>query len=154
MSGPTQVPTHFLPLFVYGAFTLSHPTFQMVQLKFQKLYCRPYNPEKYLLGLGSFPFARRYLENHNCFYFPPLTEMSHFSGFRFLILCIRIKMIGYYPYRVSPFGYLRIIASYRLPEAFRRFVRPSSPFDAKTSSDSSYKLNLYFFAVSNASSVQ
>jgi hypothetical protein len=54
-------------------------------------------------------------------------------------------MIGYFSYRVSPFGYLRIEASNQLPEAFRRFARPSSPFDAKTSSDSSYELNHLLF---------
>ena len=37
------------------------------------------------------------------------------------------------PYRVPPFGYPRIVACVRLPEAFRRFLRPSSALYAKTS---------------------
>ena len=35
------------------------------------------------------------------------------------------------PYRVSPFGYLRINAHLQLPEAFRSLSRPSSAPDAK-----------------------
>ena len=35
------------------------------------------------------------------------------------------------PYRVSPFGYLRIEAYVQLPEAFRSLSRPSSAPDAK-----------------------
>ena len=35
------------------------------------------------------------------------------------------------PYRVSPFGYLRIKAHLQLPEAFRSLSRPSSAPDAK-----------------------
>ncbi len=31
---------------------------------------------------------------------------------------------------VPPFGYLRIIACWQLPEAFRSLLRPSSAFDA------------------------
>jgi hypothetical protein len=34
---------------------------------------------------------------------------------------------------VPPFGYLRIIACWQLPEAFRSLLRPSSAFDAKAS---------------------
>jgi hypothetical protein len=37
-------------------------------------------------------------------------------------------------YRVSPFGYLQIIAYLQLPEAFRRSLRPSSAPSAKASS--------------------
>ena len=35
--------------------------------------------------------------------------------------------------RVPPFGYLRLIARFQLPEAFRRIPRPSSPLTAKAS---------------------
>ena len=41
-------------------------------------------------------------------------------------------------YRVSPFGYPRIVACVRLPEAFRRYLRPSSALYAKTSTVRSY----------------
>ena len=41
-------------------------------------------------------------------------------------------------YRVYPFGYPRIVACVRLPEAFRRYLRPSSALYAKTSTVRSY----------------
>ena len=44
-------------------------------------------------------------------------------------------------YRVSPFGYPRIVACVRLPEAFRRLLRPSSALYAKTSTVRSYSFN-------------
>ena len=52
---------------------------------------------------------------------------------------------------VPPFGYPRIVACVRLPEAFRRFLRPSSALYAKTSTVRSFSFILrlrtvnYFF---------
>ena len=46
-------------------------------------------------------------------------------------LGIQRLVSGYYPTWVAPFGNLRIVASLRLPEAFRSLPRPSSPPDAK-----------------------
>ena len=42
---------------------------------------------------------------------------------------------------VSPFGYPRIVVCVRLPEAFRRFLRPSSALYAKTSTVRSASFN-------------
>ena len=44
--------------------------------------------------------------------------------------------------RVSPFGYLRIVAHLQLPEAFRSLSRPSSAPDAKAFPLRSYSLDL------------
>ena len=44
--------------------------------------------------------------------------------------------------RVSPFGYLRIVAYVPLPEAFRSLSRPSSAPDAKAFPLRSFSLNL------------
>ena len=41
------------------------------------------------------------------------------------------------PRWVPPFGHFRINASFQLPETYRRFARPSSPIDAKASTNSS-----------------
>ena len=41
-------------------------------------------------------------------------------------LCIQIRMPAHYRRRVSPFGYPRIKACLRLPEAYRSLPRPSS----------------------------
>ena len=46
------------------------------------------------------------------------------------------------PYRVSPFGYLRINAHLQLPEAFRSLSRPSSAPDAKAFPLRSFQLDL------------
>ena len=57
--------------------------------------------------------------------------------------------------QVPPFGYPRIVACVRLPEAFRRFLRPSSALYAKTSTvrSSSFILRLrtvnYFLTLVN-----
>ena len=48
------------------------------------------------------------------------------------------------PDRVPPFGYPRIVVCLRLPEAFRRFLRPSSALYAKTSTVRSYSFNHKF----------
>ena len=48
-------------------------------------------------------------------------------------LWIQYKVTGLDSSRVSPFGYPRIIACFRLPVAFRRSLRPSSAPSAKAS---------------------
>ena len=48
-------------------------------------------------------------------------------------LWIQYTVTGLDSCRVSPFGYPRIIACFRLPEAFRRSLRPSSAPSAKAS---------------------
>ena len=44
--------------------------------------------------------------------------------------------------RVTPFGYPRIFVCVRLPEAFRRYLRPSSALYAKTSTVRSFSFIL------------
>ena len=48
-------------------------------------------------------------------------------------LCIQYTVTGLDSSRVSPFGYPRITACFRLPVAFRRSLRPSSAPSAKAS---------------------
>ena len=48
---------------------------------------------------------------------------------------------------VPPFGYPRIVVCVRLPEAFRRFLRPSSALYAKTSTVRSFSFNHVFLAL-------
>ena len=57
-------------------------------------------------------------------------------------LLIHSTVTGHYPSRVSPFGYLRINAYLRLPEAFRSLSRPSSAISAMASTLRSYSLDL------------
>ncbi len=59
--------------------------------------------------------------------FPLATEMFHFTRFA------PLKVIHISMYWVAPFGNLRIKVSWRLPEAYRSLVRPSSPLLPKAS---------------------
>ena len=66
--------------------------------------------------------------------------MFHFSRFASQQYFTLVAMIRF-TYRVSPFGHHRCNASYRLPCAFRRLVRPSSPSDAKASAMYAFSLS-------------
>ena len=57
-------------------------------------------------------------------------------------LWIHLTVSRHYPGRVSPFGYLRIKAYLRLPEAFRSLSRPSSAISALASTLRSCSLDL------------
>ena len=48
-------------------------------------------------------------------------------------LCVHQPIPRHYPRWVAPFGYPRIDACLRLPEAYRSSLRPSSAPDAKAS---------------------
>ena len=54
------------------------------------------------------------------------------------------------PYRVSPFGYLRINAHLQLPEAFRSLSRPSSAPDAKAFPLRPFLLDLSSYSISGS----
>ena len=90
------------------------------------------NPENIAIsGLASFPFARRYLGNRCFFLFLLLLRCFSSEGF------LRKAMDSLYgdtvlPYRVSPFGYLRVYGYLLLTAAFRSLSRPSSAPDAKS----------------------
>ena len=58
-----------LDLFAYGAVTRSGCAFHRSSAKVLSRLCRSTTPRSMLLGLASFPFARRYLGNHVCFLF-------------------------------------------------------------------------------------
>jgi hypothetical protein len=64
---------------------------------------------------------------------PGGTEMVHFPPLASTRLCVHLAMTRHDPGRVAPFGYPRIKACLRLPEAFRSLPRPSSPLCAKAS---------------------
>ncbi len=62
-------------------------------------------------------------------YFPEGTEMFHFPSFA---SCTSTRYLAYAKW-VSPFRNLRITGYCRLPEAYRRLSRLSSPLTAKAS---------------------
>ncbi len=94
------------------------------------------------LGLGSFPFARRYSENR-LFYFSSSGYLD-VSVHRVppVRLCIHLTVLADEREGVSPFGHPRIIACLRLHGAFRSLPRPSSAPSAKASALCSYLLDL------------
>ena len=86
------------------------------------------NPENItILGLASFPFARRYLENRFFFLFLRLLRCFSSAG----LPTYRCTMSS--TQWVAPFGYLRINSCVPIPVAFRSLSRPSSPLRAQAS---------------------
>ena len=122
--------------FVYRACTFCGWPFNAIQLSSAHPTLRSYNPSSCWFGLLR--FRSPLLSESFLFSSPPGTKMFQFPGLPSLKLCIGFRMIQYYLYRVSPFGYPRIVVCVRLPEAFRRFLRPSSALYAKTSTVRSY----------------
>ena len=82
-------------------------------------------------GLGSFPFARRYSGNRCFFLFLRLLRCFSSEGFLHMAMYLPCSDTVL-PYRVSPFGYLRVYGYLLLTAAFRSLSRPSSAPDAKS----------------------
>ena len=122
--------------------------FHSLWLAFPKPFCYfwtiPYavrTPECTHSGLGSFPFARRYLGNHCCFLFLRVLRCFSSPG--------SLYMAMYLPYsdwsfssRVSPFRNLRVNGYLLLTVAYRSLSRLSSALSAKASTLRSYSLDL------------
>ena len=78
-------------------------------------------------GLGCSRFARRYSGNRFCFLFLRLLRCFSSPGCLFLFYEFKKEFCFA---EVALFGYLRIHACYQLPEAYRRYLRPSSSLSA------------------------
>ena len=88
-----------------------------------------------MTGLASSGFARHYYRNHMLFSLPVGTEMFHFPTFPLPALYIQAGVTRSAS-RLAGFPHSEILESqpvYRLPEAYRRLLRPSSAPDAKAS---------------------
>ena len=107
--------------------------------------CSPTTPAAVATGLGSFPFARRYLGNRLLSFFSYRYLDVSVPCVRLIGLCIHPMIHGVYSMGVAPFGYLRIKDCLRLPEAFRSLPRPSSPLSAKASAICPFYLHLQIF---------
>lgn len=77
-------------------------------------------------GLGCSRFARRYSGNRFCFLFLRLLRCFSSPGFLFLFYEFKKE----FKKEVALFGNLRIYVCYQLPEAYRRYLRPSSSLSA------------------------
>lgn len=121
-----RIPLYSLQDFVYRALTFygrpSHAVLLSIRFSLWS-----YNPTMQASWFGLFPFRSPLLRESHSISFPPGTEMFHFPGLALF------RVSGHNPRWVSPFGNLRIKASFQLPEAYRRLARPSSPLSAKAS---------------------
>ena len=127
--------------FEYEAFTLYRPTFQKSSSIHPSTYWRP-QPQLQAVGLGSSPFARRYLGNRDFFLF--LQVLRCFSSLGYLLPPYFIQMVirMYCHTWVAPFGNLRVNGYLLLTAAYRSLSRPSSAPSAKASALCSSSLNL------------
>ena len=105
----------------------------------------PATPEsKQASRFGLLRFRSPLLTQSRLMSSPQGTEMFHFPWCSLAGLCVHPAMTACYSGRVAPFGYPRIKALWRLPEACRSLMRPSSPPDAKASVVRPYTLSKKF----------
>ena len=101
-----------------------------LQLMKSQFYVLSATPTPLGAGLGSFPFARRYLGNR--FFFLFLQVLRCFSSLSLppytYLFSVQYTVLTVW---VAPFGNLRITGYLRLPEAYRSLSRPSSAPSAK-----------------------
>ena len=98
-------------------------------------------PERTRSGLGSFPFARRYLGNHCYFLFLRLLRCFSSPGSPCMPMDSACSGRSS-SCRVSPFRNLRVNGYLLLSAAFRSLSRLSSALSAKASALRSYSLDL------------
>ena len=120
-----------------------HPLWQAFPKPFYYPLLIPYavrTPERTRSGLGSFPFARRYLGNHFCFLFLRVLRCFSSPGSPYMAMDS--------PYsdwslssQVSPFRNRRVKGYVLLTVAYRSLSRLSSALSAKASTLRSYSLD-------------
>ncbi len=123
--------------------------FHSLRLAFPKPFCYlcsiPYavrTPKCTHSGLGSFPFARRYLGNHYCFLFLRVLRCFSSPGSPYMAMyspCSDRSLSC----QVSPFRNLRINGYVLLPAAYRSLSRLSSALSAKAFALRSSSLDLF-----------
>ena len=128
--------------------------FHPLWLAFPKPFCYPLTmtsavrtPECTHPGLGSFPFARRYLGNHCCFLFLRLLRCFSSPGSLPYVMDWRMDDRSF-SCRVSPFRNRRVNGYLLLTAAYRSLSRLSSALSAKASALRSYSLDLLFQCIS------
>ncbi len=142
-AAPAQTP------FRLRGFHPLRPRFPAPSARNSMSFERSSTPPAYAVGLGSFPFARRYLGNRSFFLF--LRVLRCFSSPRCLRLAyfVRRAMPVHCDGRVPPFGHPRFAGYLPLPVAFRSLSRPSSAPSAKASASCPFSLDLSSLAWSS-----
>ncbi len=138
VSRPTQ-DTHKCSWYLrYGGFALFAIFFQKFLLYQNALagatILESYNPIP-KDGLSSSPFAHHYLGNHFVFFSSCYWDVS-LRKVRLSRLLIHLLMTYHKVCRISTFRDPGIATSYRLPQAYRRLARLSSPSISKKSTSS------------------
>ena len=118
--------------FAYAAVTPSGPLSQNGSAGFHTSVTQSSTPWCKHHGLGSSPFARRYLGNRFFFLFLALLRCFSSGGSLPDTMYSHQDDSGSHC-RVAPFGYPRIAGYLLLPVAFRSLSRPSSAPSAKAS---------------------
>ena len=133
---------HVVHDFAYGAFTSYGRLSQNRSAIMNESIMQSATPMCMHTGLGSYPFARRYLGNRCFFLFLALLRCFSSGGSPPYVMYWRMDAYSLCM-RVSPFGNLRIDGYLRLPEAYRSLSRPSSALSAKASTLRSYCLTFF-----------
>ena len=133
-------------VFTYGAFTLSGRLSQNRSVNLDESFMQSVTPECTHSGLGSFPFARRYLGNRVFFLLLRVLRCFSSPGSLPYVMDWRMDTWGLLKW-VSPFRYLRIDGYLLLPEAFRSLSRLSSALSAKASALRSFCVTSTFSSV-------
>ena len=105
-------------------------------------------PECTHSGLGSFPFARRYLGNHCCFLFLRVLRCFSSPGSLYMAMDSPYSDRSF-SCRVSPFRNRRVNGYLLLTAAYRSLSRLSSALSAKASTLRSCSLDLLFQCISD-----
>jgi hypothetical protein len=142
VSRGTWDPSTSLPGFAYGAVTPCGRPFQTCSATQLPVTRRPATPVPPGDWFRLLPVRSPLLGESRLISLPRPTEMFQFRRCPPLCLSIQQRVTGHYASRVSPFGYPRIYACLRLPEAFRSLPRPSSAPDAKASAACPFQLDL------------
>ena len=119
-------------LFAYEAITRSGVSSHTLQLSFTVPYV-VLTPKVLLLSVWPLPRSLATTKGISVDVFSsPYLDVS-VQAVPSVYLWIQYTVTGLNSSRVSPFGYPRITACFRLPVAFRRSLRPSSAPSAKAS---------------------
>ncbi len=135
MSGATQDTIRSARDFNYGTVTLYGYPFQGIRLSVAShiIVLQPQRDKS--LWFGLIRFRSPLLTESILFLFLRLLRCFTSPRVALPSLYIQLGVIPHYGYWVSPFGNPRIKACLPLPEAYRSLLRPSSPYDAKASTN-------------------
>ena len=106
--------------------------------------------QPHLCGLGSSPFARRYLGNLFWFLFPSYLDGSLHSVWLLCPIYSGIQVV--INYRITPFGNPGVNGYVLLSPAYRSLSRPSSSYSSQASAINLYSLDhitIFAFFISN-----